>query len=49
MPAHLARPSPELLARMESSITEIKTMQLLAQQMGAELVVAIIRTTQLVP
>jgi hypothetical protein len=41
VPAHLATPSPELLARMESSIAEIETMQLLAQQMGAELVVAI--------
>jgi len=42
VPAHLAKPSPELLARMESSVAEIETMQLLAQQMGAELVVAII-------
>jgi len=39
--AHLARPSSELLAHMESSIAEIETMRLLAEQMGAELVVAI--------
>ncbi len=40
--AHLAKPSAELLAVMDSSIAEIAKMQILAGQMGVPLVVAII-------
>jgi hypothetical protein len=42
LPAHFARPSPELLGVMDNSITEIGKMQLLSEQLGARLVVVII-------